>query len=86
MKFYLESAEDVIREVGSSTDGISDEKSLPHGGTGVLYPGEKPLDSDGDGIPDEWETANGLNPNDATDALQIREDGYMVIEWYINSL
>lgn len=26
-------------------------------------------DTDGDGIPDEWETENGLNPNNPTDAL-----------------
>lgn len=50
------------------------------------YSGEPRLDTDGDGIPDEWEKAHGLNPNDANDAQQLREDGYMVIEWYINSL
>lgn len=50
------------------------------------YTGEPRPDSDGDGIPDEWERSNGLDPDDATDALKLRDDGYMVIEWYINSL
>jgi hypothetical protein len=34
-------------------------------------------DSDGDGIPDAWETANGLDPNSPTDAaLDPDEDGF----------
>ena len=31
-------------------------------------------DSDGDGIPDDWEIANGFNPNSSTDAL-LDSDG-----------
>jgi hypothetical protein len=32
------------------------------------------FDTDGDGIPDAWETANGMNPNDANDAT-LDSDG-----------
>lgn len=47
------------------------------------------FDTDKDGIPDKWEIQNGLNPNDANDALltTIDERGwYTNIEVYINSL
>ncbi|MDR3267115.1 MAG: hypothetical protein LBT24_06060 [Tannerella sp.] len=39
-----------------------------------------------DGIPDKWETVNGLNPNDASDANKTDNQGYTYIEKYINSL
>ena len=47
------------------------------------------FDTDKDGIPDEWEKANGLNPNDASDALTYSLDKkryYTNIEVYANSL
>ena len=45
-------------------------------------------DSDGDGIPDIWEAANGLNPHDASDGalIQDKEKGYTNLEVYLNSL
>ena len=45
-----------------------------------------PTDTDGDGIPDTWETANGLNPNDANDGRAVADDGYTHLEHYMNSL
>ncbi|WP_371741760.1 pectate lyase [Prevotella sp. PTAC] len=56
------------------------------GGWPVLNGTEAPKDSDGDGIPDEWETANGLNPNDKTDGAKTADNGYTNLENYLNSL
>lgn len=44
------------------------------------------LDSDHDGMPDEWEKKNGLNPNNAADRNTISKDGYTMLESYINSI
>lgn len=43
-----------------------------------------PLDSDDDGIPDYWESKNGLNKSDARDYNRIMNSGYSAIEEYIN--
>ena len=47
---------------------------------------EAKQDTDGDGMPDDWETANGLNPNDASDGNAIGEEGYTNLENYMNAL
>lgn len=51
------------------------------------YKGTPYVDTDKDGMPDEWEIANGLNPNDPSDANgDINGDGYTNIEKYINGI
>lgn len=69
-------------------DKVSDVKGYTEANFGT---GSRPagFDTDGDGIPDEWEKANGLNPNDASDALTYSLDKkgyYSNIEVYANSL
>jgi len=50
------------------------------------YKGTPYKDSDNDGLPDEWETKNGFNPKDASDAGKIGKNGYSNIEIYLNSV
>jgi len=51
------------------------------------YTGTPYRDSDSDGMPDDWETAHGLNPRDAADAAQdLNGDGYTNIEDFIYGL
>ena len=46
-----------------------------------------PPDTDHDGMPDDWEKAHGLNPNDPSDRNAMsRGDGYTNLEKYLNSL
>ena len=71
-----------------STGGLIDTQS-DVGGWCSLIGGTKPTDTDGDGMPDEWETLNGLNPNDASDGntKTIDTKGYYTnCEVYFNSL
>ncbi len=45
-----------------------------------------PLDTDKDGMPDEWERANGLNIDNADDGKEKASNGYTHLENYLNSL
>jgi hypothetical protein len=65
----------VITDV-SQVGGYPEYKGTPH------------KDSDNDGIPDDWEKKNGLNPNNASDAASYAKSksGYTNIEEYLNSV
>ncbi|MCQ2235743.1 MAG: pectate lyase [Bacteroidales bacterium] len=69
-----------------STGGIIDSQT-DVGGYPVYNSKTKPVDTDNDGMPDAWELVNGLNPEDASDAIQNSIDSrYNNIEVYINSI
>jgi hypothetical protein len=57
------------------------------GGWPDLKGAAAPSDSDGDGMPDEWEKKHNLNPEDASDGpADADEDGYTNVEEYLNNL
>jgi len=62
---------------------IDSEKAV--GGWPELKNLTAPRDSDGDGMPDEWEVEYRLNPRDASDGSQDKDkDGYTNLEEYLN--
>jgi len=64
--------------------GIIDTQSTVGGWPG-LAPGTVPADSDKDGMPDDWESQNGLNPDDAADTSgNTLDDIYTNLEVYLN--
>ncbi len=50
------------------------------------YTGTPYKDSDNDGMPDEYETKNNLNPKSAVDATKVIRGGYTNIEVYLNTV
>jgi hypothetical protein len=77
--------ERLVREVRAGNGKIPVHEN-DVGGYPAYQAGTALLDSDHDGIPDDWEKAHGLNPNDPADAGRITADGYTNLEHYLNSL
>jgi hypothetical protein len=88
--------ERIVNDVKNRTGRFIDvQGGYPHGTAYELtvnaWPALKslpaPADADKDGMPDEWEVKNGLNPNEAGDASAVKlHKFYTNIEVYINSL
>jgi hypothetical protein len=45
-----------------------------------------PVDSDHDGMPDDWEKSHGLNPQSPDDGKSVAKNGYTNVENYLNEL
>ena len=57
------------------------------GGWPLLNSMPAALDSDGDGIPDEWEIAHGLNAKDSSDGNKVDgKTGYTYLELYLQDI
>ena len=77
----------IVHEVETRTGSLIDSPQWEVGGWPEYHSGRPPLDTDLDGIPDEWEVAHKLNPHDASDASAAGDAaGYTNIEIYLNSL
>ena len=61
------------------------QTGLSNNGYGAIASGSKLTDTDNDGMPDVWESANGSDPN-TDDALKKAASGYTLIERYLNWL
>lgn len=77
----------------TNEDGLIDIVADVNGYTEDNFPSEtrpEGFDTDQDGMPDEWEIANGLDPNNPDDAnlytLDTEKGWYTNVEVYINSL
>jgi len=73
-----------VKSLGKKGQVIKSESEV--GGQKEFKSNRGLKDSDGDGIPDSWETKHHLNPADAADANLIGKDGYTNLEEYLNEL
>ena len=87
--------ERVVRDVRRGTGRLIDvQGGYPHGTAyavsqrawPVLKTAAAPADTDHDGMPDQWEQQQHLNPRDAADRAITGPGGYTMLEIYLNEL
>jgi hypothetical protein len=72
-----------LASLGQQGATIRDPEEM--GGFGAIAGGPGPADTDGDGLPDNWETDHGSNPKLA-DSNDVTSSGYTRLEDYLNWL
>ena len=75
----------IVREVRSRTGRIIDSPAQV-GGWPTLPATAAPADSDGDGVPDTWESAHGTNPAVKDSSGDVDGDGWTNVEEWLNAL
>ncbi|MGJ8593025.1 MAG: T9SS type A sorting domain-containing protein [Aquaticitalea sp.] len=71
----------LINQYNTNTGSIAYSGTYP-----IISGGTAPADTDNDGMPNDWEIENGLNPNDALDRNIEQPDGYTNLEYYLNGM
>lgn len=77
----------IVNDVKNNTGSIINSQK-DTGGWPLYDPGIAVIDTDRDGMPDDWELANGLDPNNPGDRnlKTLSKEGYTNVEVYINSI
>jgi pectate lyase len=71
--------------VKGENSGIIDTQASVGGWPEIMY-FEAPADNDHDGMPDDYELANSLDPGDTEDGKTFADNGYTNLENYLNSI
>ena len=75
----------IVNDVKNRTGRIiSSQEDV--GGWPMLKSEAAPVDSDRDGMPDDWENKNNLNKENPDDRNILDSDGYTMLEKYLNSI
>lgn len=84
----------IVKDVEDSTATFTGDDCTPGiintqddaGGWPELTSKKAQADTDGDGIPDNYEDLHGLDMNDASDGKKVAANGYTNLENYLNNL